>query len=181
MTLQLILYGFPLIISLATLTSQSALGENGASHGPFMERVRLRDEQREYWSSVEWTNTIAIDRHIELLQSFERGDRDRDGPLEEFEIPWPILNRPFSYSITSIEKGWVSDFYDAVRSREDLNTDVASLIRRCVKVFHQDKLLSRLRDIGGDETKILINESAKGVFLEVLSQLQRQKGDDPDN
>lgn len=146
------------------------------------ERVQRRDEQRKYWLTVKWDNTLAINRHIELLQSFEQGDRDRNVPLEEFEIPWPILQRPLSYSIASIEKGWVSDFYDAVRSREDhLHTNVASLIRRCTKVFHEDKLLNRLRDIDGDEDKALVKETAKVVFLEVFSQLQRQRGDNLDN
>ena len=168
-----------LIIHLAT--SLSSLDDSGAAHDRFAERVQRRTEHREYWSTAQWDNALAIDRHIELLQSFEQGDRDRNVPLEEFEIPWPILNRPFSYSITSIEKDWVSQFYDAVRSRENqLHTDVVSLIKRCVKVFHEDKLVSRLRDIDGDEDKALVNKTAKVVFLEVFAQLQRQRGDEPD-
>ena len=147
-----------------------------------MERVRRRNEQREHWSTAEWDDALAIDRHIELLRSFEQGDRDRSVPLEEFEMPWPILKRPLSYSIASIEKGWVSGFYDAVRSREShLGIDVASLIKRCIKVFHEDKLVSRLRDIDGDEDKALVNQTAKVVFLELFAQLRCQRGDDPDD
>ena len=89
-----------LIIHLAT-----SLDDNGATHDRLAERVRRRTEQLKYWSTAQWDNTLAINRHIELLQSFEQGDRDRNVPLEEFEIPWPILQRPLSYSIASIEKG----------------------------------------------------------------------------
>ena len=97
-------------------------------------------------------------------------------------MPWPILSRPLSFSIAQIQREWVSKFYDAVREREGYShTDIAQLIRRCIKVFHQDKLISRLRDVDDDEDKELVNEVAKLVFLELYAQLQRQRGDDSDN
>lgn len=97
-------------------------------------------------------------------------------------MPWPFLSRPLSYSIAQIETEWVSKFYDAVRQREGYShADILQLIRRCIKVFHEDKLVSRLRDVDGDEDKALVNKVAKVVYLELYSQLQRQRGKDSDD
>lgn len=167
---------------LATFTDQTVSEGDTTESDRLAERLRFREEQCRLWSTVKWDNKLAIDRHIELLQSFERGDRDHSVPLEEFEMPWPILPRPLSYSIAEIETEWVSNFYDDIRKREEYShADIVSLIRRCIKVFHEDKLVSRLREVDGDEDKALVNEVAKLVYLELYDQLQRQRGEGSGN
>ena len=97
-----------------------------------------------------------------------------DMPLEEFEIPWPILRRPLSYNVQDIAVEWVRSFFDVVRSHPRVTRDyLRSLIVRGMEAFHGDKLIACIKPIEGDEDKVLIQRASKTVYRELHRQWKK--------
>ena len=91
--------------------------------------------------------------------------------MEECEIPWPVLHRPLSYLIQDVAPEWVAAFFTALRNEPEYHEAyIQTLIRRSMKVFYEDTIVSNIGFTEEEEDKALVRTVSRVVWLELSRQ-----------
>lgn len=127
-------------------------------------REQARQQREERWSYGVWTTQRALERYRMLADAFDAAKFSADDPLTLLAVPWPVLHRPTTLSITDIDWGAVEAFFKAVRPHMH-SQDYRALVEKSHRRFHPDRWRARrvLQSVQDEELRACLEVAANTV------------------
>ncbi|KAI4522926.1 hypothetical protein K525DRAFT_361494 [Schizophyllum commune Loenen D] len=143
------------------------------------ERCVLRDARWPYrWPYTSWTSQLACDRYMLVSQEF-------DFPLNPFSdmyplvarsVPWPVLEHPAPFDISSLTWGNVECFTSAMKG---IMTDAEyrAFLKNARLRFHPDKWAARriLQAVADEVMRTQMEEACK-IVSQAINDAVREMG-----
>jgi hypothetical protein len=107
-----------------------------------VQRCRTRDRSFCANKSTSWPIWLALQRFQAVCEEFDSITHSEQQPLVFESIPWPVLHRPDSLKVSTIDGSSVEFFFREIRPR--LQTVVyKDLVEKTQRRFHPDRWSSR--------------------------------------
>ncbi|KAJ6626099.1 hypothetical protein B0H10DRAFT_2211610 [Mycena sp. CBHHK59/15] len=140
------------------------------------ERARClkRDER---WTARPWSDSSALERFEGVLVDFGKMRFSDSIPLTFEAFPWPVLQKPSTFTAHEVTAAKVVGFFRWVTFRHALLTKEStaaeykkSLLKQSLLVFHGDKLVHPLSTVADEKLREAIKMAANTV-TQVLNDL----------
>jgi hypothetical protein len=112
------------------------------AHNNEIQRCRLRDRRFCANQSSFWSPWLALQRFQATCEGFDTITFSEQQPLAFESVPWPVLHRPDSQTVSTIDWSAVEAFFHQVRIQLQLPA-YKDLVEKTHRRFHPDRWSSR--------------------------------------
>lgn len=128
------------------------------------QQQQAREQEEERFSYGRWTPLRALERYKTLADAFDTAKFTAENPITFETIPWPVLHKPYTFTVAEVDWASVEEFFAAVR--DHLRTaDYKALLEKSHRRFHPDRWRARrvLQSVQDNELRECLEVTANTV------------------
>jgi hypothetical protein len=158
----------------AELEEQQRITRWRKAHNKEVHRCRLRARRFCANKSAFWSHWLALQRFQAACEEFDTITFSEQQPLAFESVPWPVLHRPDSQTVSTIDWSAVEAFFRQVRIQLQLPA-YKDLVEKTHRRFHPDRWSSRgtLSTVFDRDSREKIREAGK-VVSQAITPIWRE-------